>query len=86
MARGSANIRRTSFSRIGGFVNCPRSANASKRSSGMLPHRKNDKRDATSMSLRRYVFGADPACFVTGGSRWTRRRKSGSTSIRSSAN
>src|SRR5207244_9431058 len=52
VARRSANSRRTSFSRIGGRVSCPCSASAIRRSSGMLFHRKNDRREATSRSLR----------------------------------
>ena len=58
---GSASMRRTCCSSIGGFVSCPRSARSSRRSSGMLLHRKNDSREASSRSLSRYVAAVEPS-------------------------
>ena len=51
-------MRRTSFSSVCGFANSPRSARVSKWSSGMLLHRKNDKREASSRSLSGYGAGS----------------------------
>ena len=71
IARGSASMRRTSRSRFPALLSWPLSASDSRRSSGMLLHMKKESLDATSRSV---------------GPRWTRSRKSGSTSMRSSAN
>ena len=52
--RRSASIRRTCCSRPAGVLSVPRVAASSSSSSGMLLHRKNESRDARSMSLSRY--------------------------------
>ena len=80
-ARGSANMRETCCSRTAGSCNLPRMARSSRVSSGMLLHKKNDNREASSTSETRYTApGAAPA-----GSASMRNRKSGLTSTRSSA-
>ena len=55
LERGSPSIRRTCRSRTAGSSSCRRSATANSSSSGMLLHRKNDSRDASSRSLSRYA-------------------------------
>ena len=59
-ARGSAIIRRTCASSTPGSRSCPAIARSSNSSSGMLVHRKNDSRDASS-SVADPVCGADAA-------------------------
>ena len=80
-ARGSSSIRRTWRSSTTGSLSLPRSARSSSSASGMVLHRKNDRRDASSTSLRRW---ARPLSAVDG-SRSMRNRKSGDTSIASTA-
>ena len=53
-AFGLASIRRTCCSSTAGRPSCRRAASASSSSSGMLLHRKNESRDASSRSLTRY--------------------------------
>ena len=50
---GSASIRRTWRASIAGALSWPFAATSSSSSSGMLLHRKNDSRDASSRSLMR---------------------------------
>ena len=57
-AFGSASMRRTCASSTAGWRRRPAAARSSSASSGMLLQRKNDSRDASSMSLTRYAAPA----------------------------
>ena len=87
-ARGSASIRRTSLferRRIASAVRAPPGRAGVRRE--CCSTRKNDSRDASSRSLRRYAeFALTWRSVAVLESRYTRSRKSGSTSSRSSAN
>ena len=60
VARGSASIRFTCRSSTAGWRSSPRRAASTSSSSGMLLHRKNDRREASSMSLIACAVPAGP--------------------------
>ncbi len=70
---GSASMRRTCCSSTAGDFSLPWLATFSSSSSGMLLQRKNDKRDASSRSSRRYALPAG----TSAGSRSTRNTNRG---------
>ena len=80
--RSSASIRRTCASSTPGARSRFRLARFSSSSSGMLLHRKNDRREASSVSAMRYGV---PAATVNG-SRSGRNTNEGLARIRRSAN
>ena len=78
---GSASIRRTWRVSSAGSCRSPRTAASRSGWSGIELHKKKDNREASSSALIRYA-DAGP---ISAGSRSILKRKSGSTSIRSSA-
>ena len=74
-AFGSASIRRTCCSSTSGSCSVPASAASSRASSGMLLHRKNERRDASSMPLIGWTLARARARGITLGAEYEPRAR-----------